>query len=260
MNQVSIHETEWSEKKIQLLKDNLCKEASDDEFEIFFQACKQTGLNPFMKQIYMVKRWNSDLKRNAMTFQTGIDGYRLIAERSGKYAPGRSSEYRYDDKGNLISAIAYVKKQTTDGTWHEVAAEAFYSEYVAKKKDGEPTGMWKEKPHIMLGKCAEALALRKAFPAELSGVYTKEEMEQADNPKEIKEEPKQIEIGYDEFEEITALLNQLPEYKEQVESFVEKKGWGGIAHMPKDTFKVIKANALKRISKDDMEVENGTGQ
>lgn len=175
---------DWTEKKVQLLKDTICKGSDNAELELFIEVCKQTGLNPFMKQIYPVKRWVSDLKKWVMTFQTGIDGYRLIAERSGKYSPGRATEYKYDDKGHIISAVAYVKKQTGDGSWHEISSEAFYSEYVAKKKDGTPTTMWKDKPHIMLGKCAEALALRRAFPAELSGLYTQEEMEQADNHKE----------------------------------------------------------------------------
>jgi hypothetical protein len=72
-----------------------------------------------------------------------------------------------------------VKKMTQDGTWHLVEASAEYEEYVATTRDGKPTRMWAEKPRIMLGKCAEALALRKAFPAELSGVYTAEEMDKA---------------------------------------------------------------------------------
>ena len=86
-----------------------------------------------------------------------------------------------------MSATAYVKK-LAGGQWHVVAATAHYSEYVQKKKDGGITSMWL-KPHIMLGKCAEALALRRAFPAELSGVYTPDEMAQAANPEPEANEP-----------------------------------------------------------------------
>ena len=121
-----------------------------------------------------------------MTIQTGIDGYRLIAERTGKYSPGKAPTYVYNENGTLVSSTAYIKKMTSDGVWHEISAEAFYAEYVGTKKDGSPNTMWATKPHIMLSKCAEALALRKAFPSELSGVYTKEEMDQADNPIEEK--------------------------------------------------------------------------
>ncbi len=166
--------------KLHLLKDMFSKDCSDQEFEIFIHACQRTGLDPFMKQIYPVSRWNADLKRNSMTIQTGIDGYRLIGERTGKYAPGREPSYTYNDNGHIISCTAYVKKMTPDGTWHEVAATTFYEEYVQRKKDGTPTRFWLNMAHNQLAKCSEALALRKAFPAEMSGLYTSDEMSQAD--------------------------------------------------------------------------------
>ena len=172
---------EWNQKKIELLQQTICKGSTTAEFEVFLHACKRTGLDPFMRQIYSIKRWDSNLKKETMTLQTGIDGYRLIADRSGRFSPGREPTYTYDASGQLVSATAYVKKQTMDGTWHEVSATAFYTEYVQTTKDGNPTSFWKRMPHGQLAKCAEALALRKAFPAELSGIYTAEEMQQADN-------------------------------------------------------------------------------
>lgn len=174
-------QAEWNPQQIELLKNTICKGSTDNEFMLFSHACKRTGLDPFMKQIHAVKRWDSSAKREVMSIQTGIDGYRLIAERTGKYAPGREPTYIYDKDGKLVSATAYVKKQTNDGTWHEVCATAFYNEYVQTTKEGNPTSFWKKMPHGQLAKCAEALALRKAFPAELSGIYTHEEMQQADS-------------------------------------------------------------------------------
>lgn len=198
---------EWDKKKIELLKNTICRGASDNEFELFLHACKRSGLDPFMNQIHSVPRpvYNpkTDKSEWTRTIQTGIDGYRLIAERSGKYSPGRTPSYTYDNEGNIISSTAYVKKLTKDGTWHEISAEAFYSEYVAITKKGEPNSIWKSKPHIMLAKCAEALALRKAFPAELSGVYTQEEMEQANNHVE-----KVVEIPATITKEQISILNQ----------------------------------------------------
>jgi phage recombination protein Bet len=144
-------------------------------------ASKRTGLDPLMRQIHAVKRWDSKAKREVMSIQTGIDGYRLIAERTGRYVPGSDTKYQYNESGALVAATAFVKKQTSDGQWHEVPSTAFYNEYVGTTKDGTPNRMWKDKPHIMLAKCAEALALRKCFPAELSGVYTSEEMSQKDD-------------------------------------------------------------------------------
>ena len=139
---------------------------------------------------YAVSRWNKDQQKNVVTTQVSIDGYRLIAEKTGRYSPGKESTYTYDENENLISATAYVKKMTSDGTWHEVAATAFYVEYMQKNKAGELTKFWANMPHIMLAKCAESLALRKAFPGELSGIYTHDEMSQATLDKEQEEDVK----------------------------------------------------------------------
>lgn len=173
---------EFDDKQCRLLIDTICKGATPEEFNLFKMICKHTGLDPFLKQIYPVKRWNSKLGREEMTCQTSIDGYRLVAEKTGRYCPGREATYSYDKEGRLISATAYVKKQTMDGTWHEISATAFYSEYVQTNKDGSPAQFWKKMPHVMLSKCAEALALRKGWPAQLGTLYTAEEMGQAENP------------------------------------------------------------------------------
>lgn len=174
-NQMSL--ANLTEEKVELLKRTICKGATHDELELFIHACNRMQLDPFMRQIHAVKRWNEG--KETMTIQTGIDGYRLIAERTGKYLPGRESTFTYKD-GKVFSATAYVKKLTGDNQWHEIAHTVYWEEYVCKKKDGTPTGMWRDKPHVMLGKCAESGVLRKAFPADLSGVYTKEELEHAD--------------------------------------------------------------------------------
>ena len=170
----------WDDRKKQLLKDTICKTFTDDEFELFLHVCKRTQLDPFIKQIHAVPRWDNTLKRNVMIIQTGIDGYRLIAERTRAYAPGQKPTFTLAADGSIIAATAYVKKLTADNTWHVVEAEAYWDEYVQCNKEGRPTAMWVKMPHNQLAKCAEALALRKAFPAELSGIYTREEMEQAE--------------------------------------------------------------------------------
>lgn len=157
-----------SEEQIALVKRTICKGADNDELQLFIHACNKTGLDPFMKQIYAIKRGA------VMTIQTGIDGFRLIAERTGNYSPGREPTFAYDEKGHLLSATAYIKKKTSDGVWHEIAATAHLEEYNAGQ------GLWKKMPKAMLAKCSEALCLRKSFPADLSGLYTQEEMQQAD--------------------------------------------------------------------------------
>lgn len=180
------------DSKKDLIKKMYCANCTDDEMQIFIHACKRTGLDPFMKQIYAIKRGAM------MTIQTGIDGFRLIAERTGNYSPGKEPTFNHDDKGCLISSVAFVKKRTSDGTWHEVAASAYLDEYNPNQ------GLWKKMPRAMLSKCAEALALRKAFPAELSGLYTSDEMQQA----EVKiEEP--MELSDAQRSELAALVAQI---------------------------------------------------
>lgn len=188
--------TQFSDSQIQLLMDTVCKGATENEFQLFVYACNRLRLDPFARQIHAIKRWDNTLGRHSMTIQVGIDGYRLIAERTGCYAPGKESVFHYCSEGRLVSCTAYVKKKTSDGTWHEVAATAFFSEYAQSNKNGSLNSMWAKMPHSQLAKCAESLALRKAFPAELSGTYTDEEMQQAevlDDVEVKKDEPAKIE-------------------------------------------------------------------
>lgn len=215
----------FSPEQKNIIKNTICKGLTDNDLNVFLYACARTGLDPFMRQIYAVARPAYQGAPPTMTIQTGIDGYRLIAERTRRYAPGKPTEFAYDKEGRLFSATSYVKKQTCDGTWHEVSATAIYCEYVQTKKDGSATKFWSQMGHTMISKCAEALALRKAFPAELSGVYTSEEMQQQEkectDPKdlpvtvaeEIREELKQIS------------QDRIAEEQKYIVSFVEK--WDG---------------------------------
>lgn len=145
--------------------------ASDDELKLFLHVCQHMGLDPLSRQIYAIRR------KGKLVFQTGIDGFRLIADRTGRYAPGREPTYHYDDDGKLVAATVYVKKQTADGTWHECAATAHTAEYQVPEN-----ALWRTKQHVMTAKCGEALVLRKAFPQELSGIYTNDEMGEPDMP------------------------------------------------------------------------------
>lgn len=182
MNEI-VKQKEFTPDQVALIKRTVAKGTSDDELQLFLHIAQKSGLDPFAKQIHAVMRWDSSQERKVMSIQTGIDGYRVIAERSNKYVPGRTPTHEYDERGKLSSSTAYIKK-LSGGVWHEISATAYYSEYVGIKKDGTVNNFWRTKPHIMLDKCAEALVIRKAFPNDLSGVYTREEMEQADNPEE----------------------------------------------------------------------------
>lgn len=159
----------FTEDQVELIKRTVCKNASDNELKLFLYTCKHAGLDPLLKQIYAIKRGNT------MTIQTSIDGLRLIAERTGRYAPGHEPKYAYNASNEILSATAYVNKMTPDGKWHSVAATAYFGEYV-QAFNGKLTTFWNKMPHVMLAKCAEANALRKAFPFELAGLYSSEEM------------------------------------------------------------------------------------
>jgi phage recombination protein Bet len=171
----------FSKSQMELIRRQIAPKVTDDEFQVFLFQCARTQLDPMSRQIYPIVRltWDPDQEKRVpkMAIQTGIDGFRLIAERTRRYAPGPEPVFEYDAAGRVRKATAFVKKQTADGTWHTVSASAYYDEYV-QTYNGKPSGLW-AKPHIMLGKCAESLALRKAFPAEMSGIYTAEEMSQA---------------------------------------------------------------------------------
>lgn len=190
------HATGYEASKVQLVKDTIARGASDDELMLFLSLAQRSGLDPFSRQIYLIeRRQNIDGQwKTTRQPQTGIDGLRLIADRTGNYAPGRAPSYEYDADGQLHSATAYVQKFVRD-RWHEIAATAHYAEYVqmaGKGNERRPTQMWADKPHIMLAKCAEALALRRAFPADMSGLYTSDEIPAPEPPTLVAEPVRQI--------------------------------------------------------------------
>jgi len=203
MNAIVSYDQKKNEGRMELIQRHFGKELSMEELELFGVICERTQLDPFIKQIYPVKRKTKqadDSYRDVMVIQVSIDGLRSIAERTGCYSPGREPTYVYDGK-TIISATSYIKKMTTDGTWHDVSATAFMSEY--RPKYGK---FWDNMPHLMLAKCAEALAIRKAFPAQTAKVYTPEEMQQADcSPEQIDTidcEPNKAGLGaFDELQE-----------------------------------------------------------
>lgn len=187
---------QWNSEQIKILKDQIAKDCTDSELALFGQICQRTGLDPFAKQIYALKRGKGD--NSKMTIQTSIDGYRLIADRTGKHAGTDDAVF---DEG--ISLFHHIKEGrgypviATVTVWKIVSGERCpftasaswdqYKQEFDEWNNGKRTGtkklgdMWAKMPHLMLSKCAEALALRKAFPAELSGLYTADEMAQAEN-------------------------------------------------------------------------------
>lgn len=169
-----------SREQVELIKRTIARGATDDELALFVQTADRLGLDPFAKQIYAIKRWNAQSREEEIVTMVGIDGMRATAEKTGNYLPGPRPTFKYNQQGHLVSAVASVLKHL-HGEWHNVeGVEVFFDEYAQTTKDKQSgerrlTQMWREKPHVMLGKCAEAQALRRAFPI-LSGTYAPEEM------------------------------------------------------------------------------------
>lgn len=167
----------FTDEQIALIKRTVAKDATNDELSLFLYTAQSRGLDPLLRQIHAVSRYDKRQSRNIMSIQVGIDGYRLIADRTGSYAGNDDPVFEYDSGPEGPSAAIATVYKIVQGMRCPFVARARWSEYFPG--DGAGGFMWKKMPHTMLGKCAEALALRKAFPAEMSGLYIHEEMAQA---------------------------------------------------------------------------------
>lgn len=174
-NALPVVARDFSPDQIALIKSTVAVGATDLELQLFLYTAKKRNLDPLARQIYFIKRWNESQKKEVGTIQVGIDGFRTIAEQSMKYAGNDDPIFETDSKGNPIKATATVWKIVANSRV-AFTASARWSEYVPNEKQAF---MWRKMPFTMLGKVAEALALRKAFPQDLSGMYIPEEMDQA---------------------------------------------------------------------------------
>lgn len=183
--------SEWSPEQINIIKQQIAPKCSDEELALFGQVCQRTGLDPFARQIYAISRWDKQAGCEKMSIQTSIDGYRLIADRTGKYAGSETFWCGADGDWKDVwlsaeypaAAKTMVYKLGSDRFFSGVALFSDYKQEFYSKQDNsyKLSPMWKKMPTTMIAKCSEALALRKAFPAELSGLYTREEMMQSEN-------------------------------------------------------------------------------
>lgn len=144
---------------LNVLRNTIAKDATNDEFKMFVEFCKATGLNPFKKEIWFIK------VRGQIQIMTGINGFYTIANSHPQF-DGIENEI-VENNGKILKAVSKVYRKDRR---IPSKAEAYFAEY------GKTTGTWVSMPRVMLSKCAESMALRKAFPQELNGLYTQEEM------------------------------------------------------------------------------------
>lgn len=187
----------WSSDQRTLIKSLIAPDTTDAELDLFQAFCRHSGLDPFTKQVYCIVRGKGDNRK--VTFQSSIDGLRLIAQRSGQYAgqegpfwcgaDGVWREVWLSDEPPAAAKVGVIRRDFT-APLYAVARFAAYAQVVDVWDNGRRTGetrlspMWAKMGDLMIAKVAEALALRKAFPNELAGVYTDDEMAQASNGNE----------------------------------------------------------------------------
>ena len=220
MNQVQ--KKTFNKEEFELIRSQIAPEATPEELKLFLYQAQLTGLNPLTRQLYCIHR---NVKQGAnwvkkMTIQTSIDGFRVIAERSGTYG-GQSEPIFTEKDGTLVSCKVSVFRFHNEVRYEASVGVAYWDEYAPKNNEGKVTGMWGKMPHTMLSKVAEALALRKAYPQDLSGLYTGDEMNQSDvqNPAYIKkhEIAEDLELAIDlvvsleELKQLYVLNNELVE-------------------------------------------------
>jgi phage recombination protein Bet len=194
--------TSFSAPQLQVIKQSYARDTNDIEFNLFVEMCRSLNLNPIKGQISAQVYSKNDPKKRNMVVVTQIGGLRAIAARQGDYLPDDEaplftySETAKDPAINPlgIESVSVKVYRVIRGEKHRIAGTVYWDEFApieeewAEDESGKrrPSGKkklksnWLKMPRVMLAKCAEAQALRRGWPEDLSNVYSEEEMEQAD--------------------------------------------------------------------------------
>lgn len=224
----------FTKEEVDIIKQTICKDSTDSVLNLFIMQCKRTGLDPFARQIYSVPRkikklnsqtnqWDEEIQH---TTQVSIDGFRLNAQRTGMYCGQKPVQWcGQDGKWKDIwtgpgfpyaARVGVIRKDFSEplyaiAKWESYALEPIYNKDKNAKKETKVKKMWEQMPDHMLAKVAEALALRQAFPQELSGLYTNDEMPSHDEEKNTINYSNEKQVNINNQKEIftEAIKNQL---------------------------------------------------
>lgn len=174
---------------LNVMRNSLYPGAQDDSIKLVISYCKAAGLDPMQKPVHIVPMWDNKARAMRDVIMPGIGSYRTQAARSGEYAGVSEPEFGPDVVesvgGTEITYPAWcrvtVRRLLPNGVIADFAAtERWKENYATAGKDSQaPNAMWKRRPYAQLAKCAEAQALRKAFP-EFGSQPTADEMEGRD--------------------------------------------------------------------------------
>lgn len=137
---------------------------TDQEIMMFTALCKFQRLNPFLREVYLIK-YASDMPASMVV---GKEAFLKRAAKNDKYA---GHETGISEDGKTAWAKVYMH-----GNKVPIKCEVDYDEYVGKTKAGKINRMWREKPRTMLKKVALCQSLRESLPADLGGMYSAEEI------------------------------------------------------------------------------------
>ena len=205
MNNIATLNTNFTGRQLDLIRRTVANDCNPQEFDLFVAVAQRAGLDPFRRQISAIVFNKKNPEKRRMSIITGIDGLRSIAARSLRYRPDENEpEYTFDpdlksdtNPAGLVKAVVriYIRDEGGD-SWRPVSGVAYWDEFAPLSEEWaedpqtgrrRPTGRmvldkggnWGRMPRVMLAKCAEAQALRKAFPEDLSGLYEGAELDQA---------------------------------------------------------------------------------
>lgn len=171
---------------LKVLQTSLYPGAAVESIKMVLGYCKASGLDPMQKPVHIVPMWDAKAGSMRDVVMPGIGLYRTQAARSGCIGvsePDFGADITETIGNQSITYPAWcrvtVKRRLPTGEVAEFTAKEFWKENYAvkggKEKSIAPNAMWSKRPYGQIAKCAEAQALRKAFP-EIGSEPTADEM------------------------------------------------------------------------------------